>query len=148
MTAAVGYKGAEYTNYTSDPVVRNSAATTWGGSIKRYYFSFTATVALIAANSDYVEVLPLKAGQRLFGGMISTDDANGDATVGNASSATAYSGTLAIHGDAPKAFGNTIAKNLGLLLTADEVLRLTAITADIDIGKKYVGYIDVMETVP
>src|SRR5690242_3107136 len=148
MTAAVGYKGAEYTNYTSDPVVRNNASTAWGGSVKRYFFSYTVVTDLLFAKADCGELLRLKAGQRLFGGMISCDGVDAALDVGISGSGTKYGSALAAGNDTPTAFGNTIALNWGELLTADAVLRATAETVDIAADSIITGYLDVMETAP
>ncbi len=149
MTAAVGYKSSQYINQTADPVVPVSAAINGPQSLKiRYFDTQILTVVADFTNGDYFEVAKLPKGARLLGGVISTNDSDATVSVGTSATAGLYGTDLAVTGDVPVAFANTIALGFGAILAADTVLRLTVTTADLDVGAVIKGHVMTLETVP
>lgn len=137
------WNSTQYALYASSPPRLLVPGRDWVARVLRFWFDFlsTATVAI----ADTINLVTLPAGSRVMGGSIAQDVATASVTVsiGYAGATARYLSASSWASAGVVAIANTIALNIGELLTADTPIFLTTAGASFVTGKNVKGYVEV-----
>ncbi len=132
----------EYANVVAVPPIKNPT-TNKGAKLRHLWFSFATATATPIANGDTMQLGYLYAGTRVDTGFVSFGAMGTSATmsIGYSGATTRYANAVDVSALGTATFANTAALNFGDVLTADQLILLTAGGANYAASKAILGRI-------
>lgn len=115
----------------------------------RVWFDYTTPASGMPAVGDTIELVTLPSGARIVGGVawaeaMSTGAGTAGFDIGYAGAANRYGAAKNVDAAAKVTFADSIAENVGDVLTAEQTIIATVTGEQWAASKKFYGYIDVL----
>lgn len=132
----------EYANTVAVPQIKN-LTNVKGAKLRHLWFSFATATATPIANGDTLQLGYLYTGSRIAAGFVSFGAMGTSAvmSIGYSGATTRYASSIDVSALGTASFANTAALNFGDILTADQLILLTAGGANYAASKNILGFI-------